>query len=368
MKVVHIITGLRIGGAENQLQLLLRHSRADAEVIALTNADEVADAIRHDGTPVRALDMRSNRDVLAVAKLARWLRAMKPDVVHLHLYRATLYGRLAARLANVRVVVTTEHSLLDGRIEGRPATKSVRALYMATDPCNTATIAVSKDVRARLLDWGVSDRKLRVIPNGIEVVDHPTSDRTREEVRQELGWADGTRVIAGIGRLSTEKRWDLLLEAAAPLLNSHLRLALIGAGAEERSLRDLAASLRVEEHVSFLGARTDVSSLLSAVDLVVSTSPQETFGLAVLEAVVAGRPVVYVRAPAVDEIGPLAGVIKVSGDVSAVRAGLSQGLEVGDLPFLADELDIYDIRKVASQVDNVYTELLESKGRRSDSA
>lgn len=364
MKVVHIITGLRIGGAENQLQLLLRHSHAEAEVIALTNADEIADAIRHDGTPVHALNMRSNRDIFAVIKLARWLRALKPDVVHLHLYRATLYGRIAARLANVPVVVTTEHSLLDGRIEGRPATKGVQALYMATDPCNTMTIAVSREVYSRLLDWGVSDRKLRVVPNGIEVVDHRASDRTRADIRQELGWAEGSRVIAGIGRLSTEKRWDLLLEAAAPLLDSQRRLALIGAGVEEQSLRDLAASLGIEEYVSFVGARADVSSLLAAVDLVVSTSPQETFGLAVLEAVVAGRPVVYVRAPAVDEIGPLTGVIKVSGDVAAVRAGLLQGLEIGDLPQLADELNIYDIRKVASQVDNVYAELLESKGRR----
>jgi len=363
VKVVHIITGLRIGGAENQLQLLLRNSRTDAEVIALTNADEIADAIRHDGTPVHALNMRSNRDVFAVIRLARWLRALRPDVVHLHLYRATLYGRLAARLANVPAVVTTEHSLLDGRIEGRRATKGVRALYMATEPFNAATIAVSRDVHSRLLDWGVPDSKLRIIPNGIEIVGPQASDRIRGEVRQELGWADSLRVIAGVGRLSPEKRWDLLLEAAAPLLSPRLRLALIGAGAEERRLRDLAASLRIEDHVSFLGPRADVSRMLAAVDLVVSTSPQETFGLAVLEAVVAGRPVVYVRAPAVDDIGVLPGVIKVSEGVEGVRAGLLEGLETTCSLPLADELNIYDIRKVASRVDHVYAELLEPKGR-----
>lgn len=363
MKVVHIITGLRIGGAENQLQLLLRHSRAEAEVIALTNADEVAEAIRHDGVPVHALDMKGNRDVLAVIKLARWLRALKPDIVHLHLYRATLYGRLAARLANVPVAVTTEHSLLDGRIEGRPTTTGVRALYMATEPFNAATIAVSREVHSRLLDWGVPDQKLRIIPNGIEIVDPQASNSLREEVRREFGWADDSRVIAGIGRLSPEKRWDLLLEAAAPLLSSQLRLVLIGAGTEEPTLRDLAASLHIDDHISFLGARADVSRLLAAVDLVVSTSPQETFGLAVLEAVVAGRPVVYVRAPAVDEIGELTGVIKVSEGVEGVRAGLLKGLKNGDSPPLADILGIYDIRKVASQVDQVYAELLTSKGR-----
>lgn len=363
MKVVHIITGLRIGGAENQLQLLLRNSRAEAEVIALTNADEIADAIRHDGTPVHALNMKSNRDILAVIKLARWLRVLRPDVVHLHLYRATLYGRLAARLANVPVVVTTEHSLLDGRIEGRPTTKSVRALYMATEPFNTATIAVSGEVHSRLLDWGIPNRKLRIIPNGIEVINPQDSDHVRGEVRQELGWADNWRVIAGIGRLSPEKRWDLLLEAAAPLLSPRLRLALIGAGPEGPRLRDLAASLHIEDHVSFLGARADVGKMLAAVDLVVSTSPQETFGLAVLEALVAGRPVVYVRAPAVDEVGELAGVIKISEDVESVRAGMLKGLETrSSLPLVA-KLDAYDIQKVASQVDHVYTELLKPKGR-----
>ena len=152
---------------------------------------------------------------------------------------------------------------------------------------------------------------------------------------EELGWPADTQVIAGVGRLAPEKRWDLLLEAAAPMVNSRLRLALIGAGAEEQRLRDLAAFLHIEDHVSFLGARSDLSDLLAAVDLVASTSPQETFGLAVLEAAVAGRPVVYIRAPAVDEIGDLPGVIKVSEDVDAVRTGLVKGLEIkGRVPRL----------------------------------
>lgn len=363
MKVVHVITGLRIGGAENQLRILLRHSRAEAEVVALTNADEVADAIRQDGTPVHALDMRGNRDVSAVFKLARWFRQKRPDVVHLHLYRATLYGRLAAWLARVPVVVTTEHSLLDGFIEGRPTTRGVRALYVGTEPLNTATIAVSREVYARLVEWGVPEPKLHVVPNGIELAERQHAGHARETLRQELGWTGDTRVIAGIGRLAPEKRWDVLIEAAAPLLGPRRRLALVGAGAEELRLRDLTRSLEVDDFVTFLGARSDVNDLLAAVDVVASTSPQETFGLAVLEAVLAGCPVVYVRAPAVDEIGSLPGAIKVAGEVVAIRAGLQEALQLNSHVPITEALRVYDIRNVASQVDDLYATLHQKKGK-----
>jgi hypothetical protein len=85
------------------------------------------------------------------------------------------------------------------------------------------------------------------------------------------------------------KRWDLLLRAVAPILGPRRRLLLLGAGGEEAHLRKLAASLCVDAWVRFLGARLDLVLMLSAFDVVASPSPQETFGLALLEAVAAGR-------------------------------------------------------------------------------
>ncbi|CAM5516405.1 Glycosyltransferase OS=Streptomyces alboniger OX=132473 GN=CP975_18810 PE=4 SV=1 [Streptomyces alboniger] len=120
MKALHIITGLGVGGAEQQLRLLLRHLPTDCDVVTLTDAGTVARGIVADGTRVTDLGMAGNRDVRVLPRLSGLIRAGGYDVVHTHLYRACLYGRVAARMAGVRAVVATEHSLGDSQMEGRP--------------------------------------------------------------------------------------------------------------------------------------------------------------------------------------------------------------------------------------------------------
>ena len=119
MRVLHVITGLNAGGAEHQLRLLLRHQLSDAEVATLTDPGVVAGLIRADGHPVYELEMGGNTDLSALPRLVQIIHKGRYDVVHTHLYRACVYGRVAARLAGVPVVVATEHSLGEERIEGR---------------------------------------------------------------------------------------------------------------------------------------------------------------------------------------------------------------------------------------------------------
>jgi len=139
VRVLHVITGLAAGGAETQLRLLLQHTRHEVEVVALYNAGMVAEQLRADGIPVTDLGMRSNKQLGAVVRLAGLVRRGRFDVVHVHLYRAALYGRLAARLAGVRCVVATEHLLLDDQLEGLPATRGVRGLYLAAERLGQVT-------------------------------------------------------------------------------------------------------------------------------------------------------------------------------------------------------------------------------------
>jgi glycosyltransferase involved in cell wall biosynthesis len=357
MKVMHVITGLRTGGAETQLALLLRHTTASSVVVALANADEIADVIRRDGTDVYDLGMHSNHELRALARLTRLIRRHRPDAVHVHLYRATLYGRVAARLAGVRTVITTEHSLLEGQLEGRRTSLLVRALYMATEPFSTATIAVSDEVAARLARWGVPTSKLHVIPNGIDVEGLSSASRsgpeTRAALRRNLGITYEAKVVGGIGRLHRTKQWDLLLEALAGDLNAELQVMLVGAGEDERRLRELIARLGIEPWVHLTGAVPDIEKALSAIDVVVSTSPQETFGLALVEAAVAGRPVVYVHSPGLDHVGEVSGVVKVSPEPAAIRAAVLKAVREPGRP-ARSAFTQYDIANVARQVDRLY--------------
>lgn len=254
MKALHVITGLGVGGAEQQLQLLLRHLPVDCDVVTLTHPGAVADGLTADGVDVTHLGMAGNRDLAALPRLARLVRSGRYDLVHTHLYRACLYGRLAARLAGVRAVVATEHSLGDSQMEGRPLTRGVRALYLAGERLGRATVAVSPTVAARLTRWGVPASRVEVVPNGIALARFRFDPAARERTRQRLGLPPGAFVVGGIGRLAAGKRFDVLVRALARLPEDHW-LVLVGGGPEENVLRRTAHDARVADRVLFTGER-----------------------------------------------------------------------------------------------------------------
>ncbi|MBO0773956.1 MAG: glycosyltransferase, partial [Actinobacteria bacterium] len=236
MKVLHVITGLDAGGAELQLAMLLRHTRHQADVVTLYNPGPVAEQIRAAGTSVRDLGMTSNTQLSALLRLRRLIRAGRYDVVHTHLYRTQVYARPAARLAGVPVVLTTEHSIGETHIERRKMTRGVRALYLGSELFSDATIAVSTVVRERLVRWGVPDKKITVIPNGLEVADLAFDEAKRKQVREQFGIAPGTYVIGALGRLDPNKRVDLIMEAAAPVLGDQCKILVIGRGQDQERL------------------------------------------------------------------------------------------------------------------------------------
>jgi glycosyltransferase involved in cell wall biosynthesis len=339
MRILHVITGLNAGGAEHQLRLLLREldaatpaatsgRRFECEVVTLTNPGAVADAIRADGTPVHDLRMRGNRDLGALPRLVRLIRAGRFDVVHTHLYRACVYGRIAARLAGVRQVVATEHSLGPTVIEGRPITRGVRLLYRATERLGQHTVAVSGAVEGYLRDWGVPGARITVIPNGVDAAELAFDPARRAAVRADLGIAADAVVVGGLGRLEPTKRFDRLIRAVAAIPG--VSLLLVGTGSAHRDLVDLAAELGVSDRTVFAGASAHARDMLCAMDVFVSPSDAETFGLAVLEALAAGLPVLYASCPPLAELDPSHGLApqaqQVASDPSALPAALREQL------------------------------------------
>jgi glycosyltransferase involved in cell wall biosynthesis len=109
--------------------------------------------------------------------------------------------------------------------------------------------------------------------------------------------------------------------------------------------------LYVDAWVRFLGARLDLVPMLSAFDIVASPSPQETFGLALLEAVAAGRPIVYVHCPSLNAIGPLRGVVCVSAEEAPLREAVLAAIREPRETPPSDALERYDIRAVVARID-----------------
>jgi glycosyltransferase involved in cell wall biosynthesis len=358
MRVLHVITGLAAGGAEHQLRLLLRRLPFDCEVVTLSNPGTVATAIRADGTTVHELSMASNHDLSAVSLLRRLMRDGDYDIVHTHLYRACVFGRIAARMAKVPHLVATEHSLGDGVIEGRRASAGVRALYLATERLGDSTIAVSGAVAGRLRAWGVPSERISVIPNAIDAQEFRHDHRLRRACRERLGIAPDALVVGGVGRMVPEKRFERLILAVRDVPDA--TLVLVGDGPFRDVLKGFAEEQGIGDRVVFTGAVEHTRDVLCAMDVFASPSDQETFGMAVLEALACGLPVLYAVCPPLDEWAePVPGARRLSGHPGALprtlRAELASALERGQarLPVPA-VVHHFDVARLAESVGELY--------------
>lgn len=363
MRALHIITGLGVGGAEQQLRLLLRHLPVDCDVVTLTNPGAVAEGLSADGVRVVHLGMAGNRDLTALPRLVRLIRAGGYDLVHTHLYRACVYGRLAARVAGVRAVVATEHSLGDSQMEGRDLTAGVRALYLASERLGSATVAVSSTVADRLKRWGVPAPRIEVVPNGIDLDRFRFDPERRERTRRRLGLPPGAFVVGGVGRLAPGKRFDVLVQALTRLAEDHW-LLLVGGGPEEHVLRRTAHEAGVAGRVLFTGERPyltdgspgpDLPSLTAAMDVFASPSAEEAFGLAAVEALASGLPVLYASCPAIEDLPPSATARRVRGGPEEYARAIAEVRAAGARPRTAPEITHrYSITRSTARLMDVY--------------
>jgi glycosyltransferase involved in cell wall biosynthesis len=362
MKVLHVITGLDAGGAETQLAMLVRHSRHECDVVTLYNPGPIADLIRSEGTSVRDIGMHGNRDLRALGQLRSLIAAGRYDVVHTHLYRSQIYARPAARLARTKVVVTTEHSIGETHIERRRMTPGVRGLYLASELFSDWTIAVSDVVKDRLVRWGVPARKISVIENGIDTDALAFDEEARKRTRAEFGIAPDTFVIGTLGRLDPNKRIDMVIEAAAPLLGEKCVMLIVGRGQSMDDAKAAAAKAGVADRVIFAGFQLDSTAMMSAFDLYVLASAQETFGIAALEAMANGLPALYTTCPALDGITTKQ-ARQVDGTVAALRAAFSEAVTAGPQPRQPDTavFDKYGIGSTAERIDDLYERIARAR-------
>jgi len=239
--------------------------------------------------------------------LARHVQDLSLDVFHAQ--HPFLLGATARRLARAldRPLVFTYHTLYDQYAHYVPLPRGLvarRAVRWSTKFANRAdlVIAPSDALAERIVGQGVR-RPVEVVPTGVDLDRFRPGHRGR--ARTALGFPPDGPLLLYVGRLDQEKNLDLLLEAfaAASRRVSAARLALVGRGTRRDSLRSRAVQLGIVDRVLFVGgvAPDDVVTFYQAADLFLFASTTETQGLAVLEAMAVGRPVVAVRASGVEE-------------------------------------------------------------------
>jgi glycosyltransferase involved in cell wall biosynthesis len=369
IRVLHVITSLDRGGAENHLLALFTHAdqRAFAfEAAVLTGEGELLPALRETGARVHLIHARGRVDPWALRRLVKVLRAGDFDIVHSHLFRADLYAGLAvAQLGDARpLLVSTRHN--DDRFFLNPFVGIAHYLLSGRQDM---IIAISDHVARFTIARGVREPgRVRRVYHGLDIPDAQQQERERQRIRAELGIPMDAFLVGNVGRLAPQKGQRHLVEAMPLLLDRVPRAhaAIAGGGDLEDFLRDLALELRVSEHVHVLGPRQDVPALMQALDAFAMPSIWEGFGLVLLEAMAAARPVVASHVATIPEVvvNGETGLLVPAGDEVALAEALAR---LADDPQLAHRLGQagqdrlrrrFSIDKMVGDTELLYRELL----------
>lgn len=302
-RVLHIITTLDTGGAEHHLLSLLPKLQRKGYAITLVylkGAGTLAGRFREEGIEVINLHMKGVADPSLIWKNYQLVKKGSYEIVHTHLFKADFYGGLAARFAGCSRIVCTKHN------EDQYLRTPFFAFLARMIAGFNVTVVVISDACGRFMVdvAGIPAQKLRRIYYGIDIAHGVGDDGCLDQVLGELSIADSAPILASVGRLSPQKGQRYLLQAMPILVQRFpsIQLLLVGEGPAREELLRLTQALDLERHVIFTGLRTDVMRLLQAVDVFVLPSLWEGFGLVLLEAMVARRPIVASSVGAIPEI------------------------------------------------------------------
>ncbi|TEB17715.1 D-inositol 3-phosphate glycosyltransferase [Pelotomaculum sp. FP] len=305
IKVVHIIGGGEFGGAERHIINLagaLNPQMVEVTVCCLFS-DPFVGIAAQAGINAFDVTMRNRTDLSVVGKLASIIRKNNFDIVHTHGVRANLLGRLAARQANRKPVVTTVHSLLERDYPGFFRRQVNSITERATRGWTDQFIAVSQGLKAKLVAGGVPADRVTVIYNGIVIEDFSPSSETAG-VRTMLGYGPAVPLVGIVARLHPVKGHQYFLEAARIVLEQHpeVRFVVVGEGPQRPALEEMAGQLGIAGQVAFTGFVSEVRPLMADLDLLVISSLWEGFGLTAVEAMALGIPVVSTEAGGLPEV------------------------------------------------------------------
>jgi glycosyltransferase involved in cell wall biosynthesis len=323
-RVLYLSHAFMVGGAEEMVLNLVRYlpDRFEPFVTCINQAGPIGEEIKKTGVPFRVLGLDPGiRRPWHLLGIERHLREIQPDIVHTFLLTASLYGRAAAMLARVPIVVGTEvniyqqkrpHHVLAERLLMRGtdrvvvSAESVRDFYLRQVHADPARV----DVIYNAVDW--SQLQTTQPPGGL---------------RASVGVPADAPLAGIIARLTEQKAHRYLFDAIAgrPELAA-LHLLVVGDGDLRDELRAQVDRLGLSARVHFLGARRDLGDLLAAIDLFVMPSLWEGLPLSMVLAMGAGLPVVATRVAGIPEVvdNGVTGLLVPPADVAALGSALAR--------------------------------------------
>lgn len=317
-KVVHIITKLELGGAQQNTLFTVSHLRRSKFEPVLISGIEgmlVEDAMKINNlkihfVPELVREVRLLKDVIAFFKIRKILRQLKRDtarkgigtyseiIVHTHSSKAGILGRWAARLAGIKLIIHSIHGFSFN--DCQPSV--MRAFYIflerLTSAITTRFIAVSNANIEKGINKGIFTRdKVVLIRSGIDIKEFRSEKHDRVKKRKELGVDAEITLVAMIACFKPQKS-PLDFVRVAKIVSdetSEARFFLVGDGVLRSDIEALIGKLKIEDKVFLLGWRRDIPEIMSCIDILVLTSLWEGLPRVFLQAMASGVPVVATK-------------------------------------------------------------------------
>jgi glycosyltransferase involved in cell wall biosynthesis len=371
MRVTHVITSLTTGGAQTALYRIISATRRDGlvhSVVSLTDEGTFGSRLATEGVPVTCLGMRPGvPDPRAVARLVGLLRREPPSLIQSWMYHANLVAGVAALLTRTPIVWSIRHSDVDPRHGKRLThlTNTVCARLSGFIPARIVCCAESAAQSHRRL--GYRANRLVVIPNGFDVGRFVKDQEAGFQVRAELSIPREAMVVGHLARFHPDKDHETMLAAAHLVIEARDAFFCLAGDDVEWSNPVLSAridALGIRSRVRLLGARRDVPELLSAMDVLASSSRSEAFPQVLGEAMSCGVPCVATDCGDSREVvGPAGRIVPTRDPVALSRAILDLlGLTLDERAALgaaarARICERYELGVVGRQYESLYAEV-----------
>ena len=312
-KILFLITKSNWGGAQRYVHdLAIDLPKQDFEtVVACGENGPLVTKLQSAGirviiVPSLERDISLAKELKAFEEIFKIVKQERPSVLHINSSKAGALGALIGRLLFVPKVVFTSHGWAFN--EERPGWQKLifKFVHWLTVLLSHQTIAVSHELK-RQMDWPLVQNKMTVIHSGRDLPNLKSREEAREFLAKfapQLALCKKDFWSVTIGELHKVKRHDVTIRALAEVVKQkpNTRHLIIGAGEEENSLRALIQNMALQSHIFLIGAVDEASQYLQAFDLFVLSSRSEALGYVIVEAALAGMPIIASRVGGIPEI------------------------------------------------------------------
>jgi glycosyltransferase involved in cell wall biosynthesis len=367
MRILHVSSAVDLGGGEKHIIDLCRHlnDRGHEVYLALRPTNKWQSRVDYL-SPDRILhvSIRNSFGVFSAKRIADFVKEHQIDIVHAHVARDYIPASIACIAARPAKFVLTRHVMFPLKPFNRFALRNL-----------SRAIGVSPGVGERLQDI-FPKNKVSVIPNGIEMTSR--TDGKREDMRRSFrefhGISHDALLVGTVGQLIQLKGQRDLVLAAAEVVREIPQAQFVIVGQDNtaekkfrRELKRLAKVLEIEDRILWLDWADDLPALFAALDVYVSPSHSESFGIATLEAMAAGLPVVATRTDGSRELLKSKELLVPFGDPVKLGKRITEVLKSEEIrKALSEELrrrahENYSLDKMVDRIENLYLDILKTE-------